>query len=112
MPLEGALAGFDAWITGRKRFQGEARAALEPIEADGRRIKINPLWNWSAQDIDAYYVAHALPRHPLVAEGYPSIGCRPCTRPARQGEDARAGRWAGTGKTECGIHGGGRAAAS
>ena len=110
-PLERALAGFDAWITGRKRFQGETRAALKPIEADGRRIKINPLWNWSARDIDAYYVAHALPRHPLVAQGYPSIGCRPCTRPVRTGEDARAGRWAGTGKTECGIHGG-RAAAS
>jgi phosphoadenosine phosphosulfate reductase len=105
VPLDGALAGFDAWITGRKRFQGETREALPPVEAEAGRIKVNPLWNWSAADIDAYYVAHALPRHPLVAQGYPSIGCRPCTRPVGTGEDARAGRWAGTGKTECGIHG-------
>jgi phosphoadenosine phosphosulfate reductase len=94
-PLAGALAGFDAWITGRKRFQGATRAALPAIEAEDGRVKINPLWNWSARDIDAYYVAHSLPRHPLVAQGYPSIGA---------GEDARAGRWAGLAKTECGIH--------
>lgn len=103
-PLAGALAGFDAWITGRKRFQGATRAALRPVEAEDGRVKINPLWNWSAEDIDAYYVAHSLPRHPLVAQGYPSIGCRPCTRPVGAGEDARAGRWAGLAKTECGIH--------
>jgi phosphoadenosine phosphosulfate reductase len=106
VPLEGALRGFDAWITGRKRFQGASRAALPPVEAEAGRIKVNPLWSWSAADVDAYYVAHALPRHPLVAQGYPSIGCRPCTRAVAAGEDARAGRWAGTGKTECGIHGG------
>jgi phosphoadenosine phosphosulfate reductase len=104
-PLAGALDGFDAWITGRKRFQGATRAALPPVEAEAGRIKVNPLWDWRAADIDAYYVAHALPRHPLVAQGYPSIGCRPCTRAVAAGEDARAGRWAGTGKTECGIHG-------
>lgn len=106
VPLERALAGFDAWITGRKRYQGAARAALPPVEAEAGRIKVNPLWDWSAADIEAHYVAHALPRHPLVAQGYPSIGCRPCTRAVAAGEDARAGRWAGTGKTECGIHGG------
>jgi phosphoadenosine phosphosulfate reductase len=103
-PLAGALDSFDAWITGRKRFQGATRAALPAIEAEDGRVKINPLWNWSVDDVDAYYVAHALPRHPLVAQGYPSIGCRPCTRAVSAGEDARAGRWAGTAKTECGIH--------
>lgn len=104
VPLDRALAGFDAWITGRKRFQGASRAALPALEAEDGRIKVNPLWNWNASDIDAYYVDHALPRHPLVAQGYPSIGCRPCTRAVAAGEDARAGRWAGTSKTECGIH--------
>ncbi|MGE5147221.1 MAG: phosphoadenylyl-sulfate reductase [Candidatus Eiseniibacteriota bacterium] len=106
VPLSRALDGLDAWITGRKRFQSAGRAALPALEAEDGRVKINPLWNWDVEDIDAYYAAHALPRHPLVAQGYPSIGCRPCTRAVAEGEDARAGRWAGTGKTECGIHSG------
>jgi phosphoadenosine phosphosulfate reductase len=104
-PLDEALSGFDAWITGRKRFQAETRRALPLIEngPDGR-TKINPLAGWSAVDIAHYFAAHDLPRHPLEAEGYRSIGCMTCTRPVQEGEDARAGRWAGQGKIECGIH--------
>lgn len=103
-PLERALGGFDAWITGRKRYQGGARRALPLVEPDGGRLKINPLAAWSKEDVAAYMDRHALPRHPLVARGYPSIGCAPCTTPVAEGEDERAGRWRGTGKDECGIH--------
>lgn len=103
-PLEGALSGFDAWITGRKRYQGGARRALPLVETDGTRLKVNPLAAWSREDVAAYIERHDLPRHPLVARGYPSIGCAPCTTPVAAGEDERAGRWRGTGKDECGIH--------
>ena len=104
-PLEKALANFDSWITGRKRFHGGQRAVLPLIERDHRgRIKINPLYNWSANDIADYRERHALPAHPLVGRGYASIGCRPCTRPIRAGESARDGRWDGSEKSECGIH--------
>ena len=105
-PLARALEGFDAWITGRKRFQADTRRALARAEQepDTGRIRLNPLADWAARDIAAYIEGHALPRHPLVARGYPSIGCAPCTRPVRRGEDPRAGRWAGQEKTECGIH--------
>ncbi|GAA5078832.1 phosphoadenylyl-sulfate reductase [Roseibacterium beibuensis] len=104
-PLEHALAPFDAWITGRKRFQGGQRSALEFFEAEGAaRIKVNPLAHWRAEDVQDYMVNNHLPRHPLVARGFPSIGCAPCTTPVAQGEDPRAGRWRGTGKEECGIH--------
>ena len=105
-PLDEALSGFGAWITGRKRFQGGARGSLPTFEAeDGSdRIKINPLAEWSSADLEAYRLSYDLPAHPLVAEGYRSIGCAPCTRPVRDGDDPRAGRWAGTTKTECGIH--------
>ena len=104
-PLDEALAGFPAWITGRKRFQGGQRGALPLIEhePDGR-VKVNPLVSWPAERLDHYMAEHALPRHPLEARGYRSIGCAPCTRPIAPGEDPRAGRWAGRGKTECGIH--------
>lgn len=104
--LAQALAGFDGWISGRKRFQGGARAALEMFEPDARerRIKINPLAGHGAADLRAYMERHDLPPHPLVARGYPSIGCAPCTTPVGAGEDPRAGRWRGSGKTECGIH--------
>ena len=104
-PLDEALAGFGAWITGRKRFQGGLRGDLPVIERepDGR-VKVNPLATWSAAEIAAYQTAHGLPAHPLEARGYRSIGCAPCTRPAAVGEDQRAGRWAGRAKTECGIH--------
>ncbi|MFN3643479.1 MAG: phosphoadenylyl-sulfate reductase [Gemmobacter sp.] len=105
-PLDAALAGFDAWITGRKRFQGGARAALEFFEAEGAtgRIKLNPLAHWGRADIAEYMAENRLPRHPLVAAGYRSIGCAPCTAPVAEGEDDRAGRWRGTEKEECGIH--------
>ncbi|MCT4684926.1 MAG: phosphoadenylyl-sulfate reductase [Roseicyclus sp.] len=104
-PLEHALAPFDAWITGRKRFQSGSRAALEFFEAEGAdRIKINPLAHWAREDVADYMVNNRLPRHPLVARGYPSIGCAPCTTPVAAGEDPRAGRWRGSDKEECGIH--------
>ena len=103
-PLGRAIDGFDAWITGRKRFQSDTRAALPLFEAEGERVKINPLASWDATKLLAYLDAHALPRHRLVAKGYPSIGCIPCTSAVRPGEEARAGRWRGQAKTECGIH--------
>jgi phosphoadenosine phosphosulfate reductase len=103
-PLARALVGFDAWFTGRKRFQSSVRSALPPFEADGERIKVNPLAGWSPADLRAYAERHDLPTHPLVANGYPSIGCVPCTSRVQPGEDARAGRWRGLEKTECGIH--------
>ncbi|SIO15109.1 phosphoadenosine phosphosulfate reductase [Rhodovulum sp. ES.010] len=104
-PLADALAGYDAWISGRKRYQGLTRAALPALERDGSHIKVNPLVFWSPDQIAAYVERHALPRHPLVDRGYASIGCAPCTRPVKPGEDLRAGRWADNpDKTECGIH--------
>jgi phosphoadenosine phosphosulfate reductase len=103
-PLQRALAGLDAWFTGRKRFQNRVRAELKLFEADGRRIKVNPLAGWSGDDLKAYAARHDLPEHPLVSRGYPSIGCVPCTTRVEAGEDARAGRWRGVDKTECGIH--------
>jgi phosphoadenosine phosphosulfate reductase len=104
-PLERGLAGFDAWISGRKRAQSASRAGLATTELDGAgRVKINPLDAWSAQDVRAYMTAHDLPAHPLVARGFPSLGCAPCTTPVRPGEDLRAGRWRGRDKEECGIH--------
>ena len=104
-PLQHALAPFDAWITGRKRFQGGQRKALEFFEAEGEaRIKINPLAHWRPEDVQDYMVENRLPRHPLVAQGYPSIGCAPCTSKVAPGEDPRAGRWRDSDKVECGIH--------
>ncbi|MGD9739785.1 MAG: phosphoadenylyl-sulfate reductase [Bauldia sp.] len=103
-PLAKAVKGFDAWFTGRKRFQTAGRSSLPLFEADGTRIKINPLAEWSSSDLLAYAEDHELPAHPLVAKGYPSIGCVPCTDRVLPGEDQRAGRWRGTGKVECGIH--------
>jgi phosphoadenylyl-sulfate reductase (thioredoxin) len=104
-PLARALAPFAAWLTGRKSYQAETRAQLALFERDQGRIKINPLARWSESDIEAYAQRLGLPRHPLVAEGYRSIGCAPCTTATAAGEDARAGRWRGSSKTECGIHG-------
>lgn len=104
--LAAALEDFDGWITGRKRFQSGRRADLPAFEIeDGTdRIKVNPLAHWSPQDVQDYMVENRLPRHPLVAQGYPSIGCAPCTSPVTAGEDPRSGRWRGTDKDECGIH--------
>ena len=104
-PLERALAPFDGWITGRKRYQGSSREQVEFFEAEGDlRIKVNPLAHWGREDLEDYIVNNRLPRHPLVAKGYPSIGCAPCTSPVLAGEDPRAGRWRGSQKVECGIH--------
>lgn len=103
-PLNRALKDFDAWFTGRKRFQAATRAAIALFEQDGARVKVNPLAAWSASELQAYLAQHRFPPHPLVAEGYPSIGCQPCTSKVKPGEDARAGRWRGLDKTECGIH--------
>jgi phosphoadenosine phosphosulfate reductase len=103
-PLAEALAPYDAWITGRKGFQSVIRASLPLFEAEGERVKVNPLVGWSASDLIAYLAEAGLPRHPLTAKGFPSIGCLPCTSAVRPGEDERAGRWRGRGKTECGIH--------
>ena len=104
-PLERALKDFDGWITGRKRYQSGNRASVEFFEAeDDRRIKVNPLAHWGREDLEDYIANNNLPRHPLVAKGYPSIGCEPCTSPVKPGEDPRAGRWRGSDKTECGIH--------
>ena len=103
LPLAKTLKGYEAWITGRKRFQADTRAQLPLFETDGDRVKVNPLANWNATRLLEYLDAHHLPRHSLVAKGYPSIGCLPCTSPVRPGEDPRAGRWRGRGKTECGI---------
>ncbi len=103
--LASALAPFDAWITGRKRFQGGQRAALEFFENEGDiRIKVNPLAHWAKDDVRDYMINNRLPRHPLVSQGYPSIGCKPCTSKVAEGEDERAGRWRGKDKVECGIH--------
>jgi phosphoadenosine phosphosulfate reductase len=103
-PLARALAPFDAWINGRKRFQGGARAAIPVVESDGARLKFNPFANASREEIAAIYTLANLPRHPLVASGYLSVGCMPCTSRTSPDEDARAGRWRGRPKTECGIH--------
>ena len=103
-PLCRALAGFDAWITGRKTYQGGRRARLQVFEAADGRIKVNPLSGWRKSDLDDYFAVHDLPRHPLEYDGYLSIGCRPCTDPVAPAAAARAGRWPGSPKTECGIH--------
>lgn len=107
-PLEKALAAYDASFTGRKAFQAKTRANLPRFEIDtsdgAGRLKINPLIDWSAADINGWFTAHDLPRHPLIAAGYPSIGCSPCTSQVAEGEDPRSGRWKGWDKTECGIH--------
>jgi phosphoadenosine phosphosulfate reductase len=105
-PLERALASADAWVSGLRRASGGERSNVRPFSFDEKRelIKVAPLWQWTAEDVDAYCTEHDLPVHALHAQGYPSIGCIPCTRPVAPGEDERAGRWAGTTKTECGLH--------
>ena len=105
VPLESALSGFDAWITGRKRFQNGQRAALDFFEPEPpARLRVNPLAHWRPEDVQDYMAENNLPRHPLVSQGYPSIGCAPCTSKVAPGEDPRAGRWRGSEKSECGIH--------
>ena len=104
VPLRRALEGFSAQITGRKRFQTNARQQMEPVEFFEGRFRFNPLGDWTLADIQAYMAEHNLPAHPLVEDGYPSIGCMPCTRRVLSGEGYRDGRWSGTDKDECGIH--------
>jgi phosphoadenosine phosphosulfate reductase len=103
-PMARGVEPFGAWLTGRKRFQASTRAALPVFEAVGPRFRINPLARWTTSDLADYMRKHELRENPLVAYGYLSIGCFPCTQPVKPGEDARSGRWAGQGKTECGIH--------
>ena len=103
-PLEQALEPFTAWITGRKRTQAATRAAMPVVETVDGRTKVNPLAHWDAAMVEAEFARRALPHHPLTARGFASIGCAPCTRSVQPGADPRSGRWAATGKTECGIH--------
>ncbi len=104
LPLDRALEEFDAWMTGRKRFHGGSRLSLPVVEYADGKVKFNPLANWAKADLDAYAAEQDLPAHPLVAQGFPSIGCWPCTKPVESGGDVRAGRWEGSQKSECGIH--------
>jgi phosphoadenosine phosphosulfate reductase len=105
-PLARSLEGRAAWVTGVRRIEAPTRANTPIVSWDHQHdlVKINPLVAWSDDDVEAYQVQHDLPRNSLVAQGYPSIGCAPCTRKVAPGEDPRAGRWSGTDKTECGIH--------
>ncbi|MFM7348216.1 MAG: phosphoadenylyl-sulfate reductase [Erythrobacter sp.] len=107
-PLEKALANVNASFTGRKAFQARTRANLPRFELDTSdargRLTINPLIDWDPGQIEGHFIQHDLPRHPLIAQGYPSIGCSPCTSQVLPGEDPRSGRWKGWDKTECGIH--------
>ncbi len=104
--MQRALSGKAAWMSGLRRDESAARAATPLVTLDVARglVKINPIATWSGADVAGYVRDHDLPVHPLSERGYESIGCWPCTRPVAEGEDARAGRWAGSDKTECGIH--------
>ncbi|MBA2400028.1 MAG: phosphoadenylyl-sulfate reductase [Bradyrhizobium sp.] len=103
-PLQRTLAPFSGWINGRKRFQGGLRAEMAVVEDDGAKLKFNPFANVEREEIEAIYQLAKLPPHPLLASGYQSVGCMPCSSRTAPGEDARAGRWRGRAKTECGIH--------
>lgn len=102
--LDRALKPFQTWINGRKRFQSDQRSSLSIVERDSERLKLTPLANWNANDITSYIRDHKLPAHPLLAKGYSSIGCFPCTSKVESGADPRSGRWNGIDKTECGLH--------
>lgn len=106
IPLARTMGGYDAWLSGVRREESEARANTPVITFDERHglIKVNPLATWTEEDTTAYAAQHAVPLNLLLSEGYPSIGCQPCTRQVAPGEDPRSGRWAGLAKTECGIH--------
>jgi phosphoadenosine phosphosulfate reductase len=106
VPLERALAPYDAWITGVRREETDARSDTRVVEWDAKRamVKVNPIAGWTQDQVDAYIADHGVLLNPLVDDGYPSIGCATCTLPVKPGADPRSGRWAGTGKTECGLH--------
>ena len=106
-PLARALEGRQAWMTGLRRVETPARAKSPIVHLDVGRgiVKVNPLAPWTDADIASYKRDHDLLEHPLASQGYPSIGCWPCTRPVHNGDDPRAGRWSGRGKDECGLHG-------
>lgn len=104
LPMLKALQPLDCWVTGRKRGQAATRSDMALFETQDRWIKVNPLIDWTAEDVTSYFASHGLPDHPLKTQGYLSVGCAPCTRAVKPGEDARAGRWADSDKTECGIH--------
>jgi phosphoadenosine phosphosulfate reductase len=103
-PMARAKQGLDAWISGRKAFQSVTRQNIPRFEVEDGRLKVNPLGDWTKTDLEAWFAQHDLPRHPLEAQGYLSIGCEPCTSKVMPGEDPRAGRWRGWDKVECGIH--------
>ncbi|MFF3522341.1 phosphoadenylyl-sulfate reductase [Streptomyces albidoflavus] len=106
-PLEEGLAGYAAWATGLRRDESPTRANTPVVGWDARRrkVKVSPIARWTQDDVDAYVARYGVLTNPLLSDGYASVGCAPCTRRVAAGEDARAGRWAGTGKTECGLHG-------
>jgi len=105
-PLERGLSDYDAWVTGMRREDAPTRSDIDVVGWDTRRdkVQLNPLAAWTQDDVDAYAEKHGVLMNPLRQIGYASIGCEPCTRPVAPGEDVRAGRWAGSGKTECGLH--------
>ncbi|OEV12263.1 phosphoadenylyl-sulfate reductase [Streptomyces nanshensis] len=105
-PLEEGLRHYDAWATGLRRDESPTRAGTPVVGWDERRqkVKISPIARWNQADVDAYVAEHGVLTNPLLSDGYASVGCAPCTRRVLEGEDARAGRWSGTGKSECGIH--------
>ena len=105
-PMQRALAGKTAWVSGLRRADSETRATAPVVHRDLLRdiMKVNPIATWTDEDVEHHKAMELLPEHPLTSKGYPSIGCWPCTRPVAPGEDARSGRWADSGKTECGIH--------
>ncbi|WP_329016534.1 phosphoadenylyl-sulfate reductase [Streptomyces sp. NBC_01601] len=106
-PLEAGLTEYQAWATGLRRDESPTRANTPVVGWDARRrkVKVSPIARWTQDDVDAYVAEHGVLTNPLLMDGYASVGCAPCTRRVLQGEDARAGRWAGRGKTECGLHG-------
>ncbi|MET8692392.1 phosphoadenylyl-sulfate reductase [Streptomyces bauhiniae] len=106
-PLEAGLTGYQAWATGLRRDESPTRANTPVVGWDARRrkVKVSPIARWTQDDVDAYVAEHGVLTNPLLMDGYASVGCAPCTRRVLEGEDARAGRWAGRGKTECGLHG-------
>jgi phosphoadenosine phosphosulfate reductase len=106
LPLRHAVVGYEAWISAIRRDQTDHRAAADIVQWDAKfnLVKVNPLLSWTKKDVWAFVHKHDVPYNPLHDQGYPSIGCRPCTKPVQDGEDDRAGRWAGTVKKECGLH--------